>query len=438
MTRSHLIALGVGIALADSSVVTLALPEILRAFDLEIPDVAWVLTSYNLGLAVSAVPAGFVARRRPRPVFALGTLVFAGSSLVCGLASGFGVLVAARSVQAVGAALLICAALALLSELGGSDARAVATWTGAGIFGAAIGPAAGGVLTQAFGWESIFLVQVPLALVPLLALHGVRARPASDRPGRPLVAPNVALVLLSGALTAALFLLVLLLVEGWRLDPAVAGVVVTVIPAGALTASRLGPRVGGPSTRAAMGAILTAGGLTALALLPAAAWGWTVAPQVLVGVGLGLAISALTERALAGRSPLAVHGGWTIAGRHAGVVLGLVLLTPVFTASLDRNEERALRAGAAAVLDSAIPPADKIGLAQDVLAEVAAADRSVPDVTRAFEGTPDDEAYTVLERTLVDQLDRAVTTAFSRPFLLAAGLALLALLPILLGRRMSE
>jgi len=104
--RRALVGLGIGLALADSSVVTLALPDILRQFDVEIPQVAWVLTAYNLGLALAAVPAAYVARRRPRTAFAAGTLVFAAASLACGLAPSFGVLVGARCVQAVGGALL--------------------------------------------------------------------------------------------------------------------------------------------------------------------------------------------------------------------------------------------------------------------------------------------------------------------------------------------
>ena len=143
---------------------------------------------------------------------------------------------------------------------------------------------------------------------------------------------------------------------------------------------------------------------------------------------------AVTERALEGRSPQAVHGGWTIAARHAGVVVGLLLLTPVFTTALDTNEDRALRAGAAAVLDSSIPPLDKLGLAQDVLAIVRASDREVPDVREAFVDRPDDEEYRSLESTLVSELDRAVTAAFARPFLLAALLALAALVPIAWSR----
>ncbi|HKY26001.1 MAG TPA: MFS transporter [Gaiella sp.] len=435
--RRVLIGLGIGLALADSSVVTLALPDILRQFEVEIPQVAWVLTSYNLALAAAAVPAAYAARRRPVPAFAVGTLVFAAASLACGLAPSFGVLVGARCVQALGGALLICAALDLLTETDGSDARAVRTWASAGIAGAALGPAVGGILTETLGWESIFLVQAPLALVTLFACWRLHVRPLVQPAGRPNVPANLALLLVSGALTAALFLLVLLLVDGWRMSAALAGVVVTVMPAAAIATGAVAARFGSLVTRAACGCVLIAGGLTALGVLPGSAWWWTIPPQVLVGAGLGLTVSALTERALQGRSPQAVHGGWTIAARHAGVVVGLLLLTPVFTTALDRNEDRALRAGAAAVIDSSIPPLDKLAVAQDVLAIVRAADREVPDVRRAFDDRPDDEEYRSLEERLVSELDRAVTAAFSRPFLLAALLALAALVPISLARRPS-
>ena len=434
-TRRALVGLGIGLALADSSVVTLALPDILRQFDVEIPQVAWVLTSYNLGLALAAVPAAYAARRRPVPAFVAGTLVFAAASLVCALAPSFGALVGARCVQAVGGALLVCAALDLLTEIEGDDARAVRTWASAGVLGAALGPAVGGILTETLGWESIFFAQAPLALVTLLAVPRLRVRPLVVPAGRPNVPANLALLLVSGALTAALFLLVLLLVDGWRIAPAVAGVIVTVMPVAAIASAALAQQIGNTATRAAAGVILITGGLAALGVLPGSAWWWTLLPQVLVGAGLGLALSALTERALHGRSPQAVHGGWTIAARHAGVVLGLLLLTPVFTSALDRNEERALRAGAAAVLDSSIPSLEKLAVAQDVLAIVRAADREVPDVRQAFADRPDDPEYRTLEERLVSELDRAVTAAFSRPFLLAALLALAALVPIVVSRK---
>jgi MFS family permease len=432
--RSGLLGLAIGLALADSSIVTLALPEILRQFDVEITTVAWVLTSYNLVLALAAVPAAYVARRRPRPVFVGGAIVFALASLACGLAPSFEALVGARCVQAVGGALVVTAALDLLTQASRDDARATRVWVLAGVLGAALGPAAGGILTELLGWESIFLAQVPLALATLLAARSVAARPLPGPAGRPRVAPNIALLLLSGGLVAALFLVVLLLVDGWGMSPAEAGIVVTVLPLAAIVTARLAPRMPtGPGVGA--GILLAGGGLAGLALLPRAGWAWTVAPQLLVGAGIGVALLGLTERALAGRADQVVHGGWTLAARHAGVVVGLLLLAPVLTTALDRNEDDALRAGAASVLDSRIPPLDKLGVAQDVLEQVEAAGvNRRPDLEAAFADRPDTDEYRSLLSTLRNELDRAVTNAFSGPFLVAAALALGALLPIWLGR----
>jgi len=428
--RSRLLGLAIGLALADSSVVTLALPDVLHEFDVGLTTVAWVLTSYNLVLALGAVPAAYVARRRPREAFVVGELLFAGSSLACGLAPSFGVLVGARCFQAAGGALLVTAALDLLLETTGDERRAARIWAASGVAGAALGPAAGGILTELFGWQSIFLAQVPLALAPLAAVRGVTARPLRAPAGRPHLGANAALLLLSGGLVAALFLLVLLLVNGWGMSPAAAGIVVTVMPLAALGAPRLlGPGVT-PVIRSATGVVLVAGGLGALALLPHAGWGWTLPPQLLVGAGIGLALGALTERAVAGRAEQVVHGGWTLAARHGGVVLGLLLLAPIFTSALDRNTTEAERAGTAAVLDSRIPPLDKLKLAQDVLDEVDRADDSVPDVGAVFASRPETSDYRSLQSALQDQLDRAVTDAFSEPFFLAALLALAALIPV--------
>jgi predicted MFS family arabinose efflux permease len=434
--RSALLGLAIGIALADSSIVTLALPDVLREFDVSITTVAWVLTSYNLVLAVLAVPAAYVARRNPAAVFAAGTALFAAASLACGLAPSFEVLLVARSVQAVGGALVITAALDLLSETEESAVRAIRVWVVAGVLGAAVGPAIGGVLTQTLGWEWIFLAQTPLILVPLAALGGFAARPLPAPAGRPRLGANLGLMLLSGGLVAALFLLVLLLVDGWGLPPALAGLVVTVMPLAAIAAGRLGARLGSAVLRTAVGVVLVAGGLAALAVLPDAGWGWTVAPQVLVGAGIGLALAALTEEALLGRPEQVVQGGWTIAFRHAGVVVGLLLLAPVLTTTLERNKDEAVRAGAAAVLDSRIPPLEKLRVAQDVLVQVENAEGELPDVAAAFEDRPDTDEYRSLLAALEDQLERAVTDAFSDPFALAALLALAALVPlaVTLGR----
>jgi len=434
--RTGLLGLAVGLALADSSIVTLALPDVLRDFDVGVTTVAWVLTSFNFVLALVALPAAYVARRRPGQAFVVGTLLFAGASLACGLAPTFEILVGARCAQAVGAALLVTAALALLLAEAESETRAIRTWVAAGVLGAAIGPAAGGILTELLGWESIFLAQVPVALVALLALRGVTASPVRMTAGRPRLRANVALLLLSGSLVGALFLLVLLLVEGWGMSAAVAGLVVTAIPAAAIAAGRLVPRSAGDGLMVACGVVLVAGGLAGLAFLPRAGWAWTIPPQLLLGAGLGVSFAALTERALAARDDKVVHGGWTLASRHAGVVLGLLLLAPLLADALERNREDAVRAATAVVLDSEISALDKLGLAQEILVEVDEAERSgeLPRVEAVFEDRPDDDEHHELATELQDQLDRAVTASFSRPFLLAVALALAALVPLALVR----
>jgi MFS family permease len=430
-----LLGVTVAIVLADSSVVTLALPTILAEYQVEIGTLSWVLTSYNLALALAAVPASFLARRWPAWVFGIGVVAFAAASLACAFASSIDVLIGARAAQGIAGAAVVCAALDLLSEAAGGDAPAARVWALSGIVGAAFGPAAGGFLTQLLGWESIFIVQAPVMLAALAALLGVQAAPLEEPAGRPHIAANLALLTVSGALVASSFLLVILLINGWRLEPLEAGLVVTIMPLAAIAAARLGPRITPQWARAASGAILIAGGSAALGLLPHAGAAWTIAPQLAIGAGLGLALSALTERALAGRSAQAVHGGGTIAARHAGIVLGLLLLTPIFTADLERNEDDALAAGTAVVLDSEISTLEKVGVARDILVAVDEANREVrvPAVSEVIE--EDDDAHRELVSDLQQQLNRAVTNAFSRSFLVAAGLGLLALAPILVSRR---
>ena len=183
--------------------------------------------------------------------------------------------------------------------------------------------------------------------------------------------------MVSAAIAAALFLLVLLLIEGWRLSPIGAAIVVSAMPLAALLGARLGPGVGSERARAAAGAILVAGGLGGLALLPKAEVALTVPPQLLVGVGLALVLSALTETALAGRAPQAIHGGWTISARHAGVAIGLIALTPLFTSDIAQQRDDAIDASTAVVLDSRVEPLLKL--------RARAADRG-PARRRAGEG----------------------------------------------------
>src|SRR5436305_7898224 len=96
-----LLALAVGLVLADSSVVTLALPEILRDFHASVAGVAWVLVAFNLALALAALPGARLARGRARGAFAAAGVAFAAASALCAAAPSLGVLIAARAAQGV-------------------------------------------------------------------------------------------------------------------------------------------------------------------------------------------------------------------------------------------------------------------------------------------------------------------------------------------------
>ena len=441
-----LLAVTVALVLADSAVVTLALPDILRNLDTSVTQVAWVLISFNLVLGLAAVPTAVgLARADPRIFGAVGIAVFAGASAWCAVAQSIEVLIAARCVQALGGALALVGCLELLVAVYG-ERRGIAAWITAGVIGTATGPVAGGLLTQAISWQAIFVVQVPVAALAVPAALAVRAGapPAPDPDGpvrhRPAWRPNLTLALLSAALTAALFLLVLLLVDGWRHSPATAALAVSVVPLAALAARPLARLLRPPAdVEVAVGCFLVAGGLVGLAILPSADLAWTVAPQALVGLGLGLTVDQLTTQAMHLRLPRVEHASWTIGARHLGVVLGLAILTPVFVADLEEAQVPAQEAITSLVLDAPLTAQDKVSLATALGAELSDQQGQVPDLHRAFAAAdlePDARpAAVALERDLDDQLERAVTRAFRDSFLVGAGLALLALLTMVAPRR---
>ena len=429
-----LLALAVGLILSDSSVVTLALPAILRDFDASVNAVAWVLVSFNLALALVAVAAARIARGRAWAAFASALLLFAAACAACAVAPSLGILIAARAAQGLFGAVAVAAALQLLVGTVGRE-RALSTWAAAGVLGAAVGPALGGVLTEWLSWEAMFALQVPVALVALGALAAApgaagaaQAAPVAGQ--RMSLAPLVALALASAALAAALFLLVILLIEGWRQTPATAALTVTVMPIAALVAGAWGRRRTGlvPATA---GTLLVAGGLAALGLMPGAHASWTLAPQLAIGAGLGLALASLIGASVGNAAAIAGPAAWTVAARHAGIVVGLLALTPIFTADLERVRAPAERAGLAHVLDAPLSLPSKIAVARRLDAAIAATEgQQLPDLVAAFRGLDVDAAERValaaLRDDLDEELDRGATQAFSRSFLAAALLALLA------------
>lgn len=435
-----LIAVTVALVLADSAIVTLALPDILLDLDTTVAEVAWVLISFNLVLGLVAVPTAIGFRRaQPRLLGAVGITVFAAASAWCAVAQSIEVLIAARCLQALGGALALVGCLELLVALYG-ERRGIATWISAGVIGTATGPVAGGLFTQAFSWQAIFVVQVPFAVLAVPAALAVRAGPPAPPPAefvrhRPAARPNLTLALLSAALTAALFLLVLLLVNGWSQSPAAAALTVSVVPVAALGARPLVRLLRpSPEVEVGVGCFLVAGGLAGLALLPSAELAWTVAPQALIGLGLGLTVDQLTVRAMHLRLPRVEHASWTISARHLGVVVGLAILTPVFTADLMDAQVPAEQAITALVLDAPLPAEDKVALARALGDELTEQQGEVPDLHEAFTTADISAAFrpaaAALEQDLDAQLERAATHAFRDSFLAGALLALLALLTV--------
>ena len=426
-------ALSVGVVLADSSIVTLALPEILREYDTSVFGVSWVLTAYNIFLAALIIPAARLARERPERVWGGGLIVFGAASLACALSGSIAVLIAARCLQAIGGAAVLAGAIELLARERGSHRAAAGVWAAAGTAGLVLGPAVGGILTEAFSWEAIFVLQVPLVLLVLAARRPERP-PETGPEGSADRRPEVALGLLSAGLTAALFLLVVLLTEGWGLSPLAAALVVSVMPVAAVAAARLRFAEVGLGPPAIAGGIAVAGGLAALGVIPGASADLTIAPQLLIGAGLALAIPALTVAALGSRDPRGSRAAETLAARHGGIVVGILLLTPLLSLQIDSQQDAGRDASSALLLDAPLSAQTKIEAATGVAAVINDADGQLPDLGPAFAmvDAPADEqaALGALEKGIDDQLERAATHAFSLPFLGAALLAALALIPM--------
>lgn len=214
------LAPGIFLTLADATVMSVAVPLIIRRLEGSVISVSWVMNGYNLVLTVLFLTMGRLADRYGhRLLFVLGLALFSAASVGCALAGTVDALIAWRVVQALGAAAVVPTALALLLQAFPEGRQGFA----AGLFGAlssaaaAAGPVLGGVLIQRWGWPAVFWLNVPVgALGVALALALVRRRGASApdaqtpaaRTREPLDWPGVGLV------SAGLFCLTLAIIQG--------------------------------------------------------------------------------------------------------------------------------------------------------------------------------------------------------------------------------
>ncbi|MEV0323891.1 MFS transporter [Streptomyces sp. NPDC050658] len=197
--------LGQFMVLLDNTIVGAALPDMQQRLHTELTGLQWIVDAYVLLVAMLLLSGGVFADRFGRKrVYLTGAAVFTAASLVCALAPSLGWLVAGRVLQGIGAAALSPASLALLAAaypVPQERMKAIGLWAGFSGIGLAAGPVAGGVLTEAFGWPAIFLVNLPIGVILLLV--GLRHLTESRNPSAPAIdVPGTVLsVLAVGALT---------------------------------------------------------------------------------------------------------------------------------------------------------------------------------------------------------------------------------------------
>jgi EmrB/QacA subfamily drug resistance transporter len=191
----------------DVSIVNVALPSIGKDLNFSQENLQWVITAYAIAfggfLLLGGRAADLLGRRR---VFFVGVTVFTLASLVCGLSQSEGMLISARAVQGLGAAIISPAALSIVMtsfEEGPERNKALGIWGALGGSGAAVGVLAGGILTKYLGWEWIFFVNVPVGAL-VLALTP-RIVPESRREGAERHYDALGAVLVSGGLALLVY-----------------------------------------------------------------------------------------------------------------------------------------------------------------------------------------------------------------------------------------
>lgn len=217
LSRRHLqfvqlaASLGFVVVLLDVSVVNVALKALRAEFNASVTGLQWVINAYALVFAALLLSAGALGDRfGAKRVFMGGFAIFTLGSVACGVAPSLGLLIVARAVQGVGAALLVPTSLSVIRHVFLDDearSRAIGWWGAGGGIALAAGPVVGGLLIASLGWRSIFLLNLPIGLVGLWMV-GRYAPPSRRQPERKLdiagqTSGALALACLTFALTQA-------------------------------------------------------------------------------------------------------------------------------------------------------------------------------------------------------------------------------------------
>ncbi len=219
------LSLAIFVSAIDATIVNVALPSIVDDLDASNSDLQWIIDAYLIVLAGFVLFGGGLADRfGRRGIFLTGFAVFGLGSLLASFATSPGILIGTRVLMGLGAALLMPPALSILAVIFPvtERPRAIAIWAGVAGGGIALGPVAGGVLLDRFWWGSVFLVNVPVTVVGIVA--GLVLVPTSRKPGGPRL-DIVGAVLSVGGLAVLLYGVIEGPDHGW-LEPSIVAALV--------------------------------------------------------------------------------------------------------------------------------------------------------------------------------------------------------------------
>lgn len=223
------LCIGLFMILLDGTIVNIAIPNIIRAFDTNLSNVEWVMNAYVLAFAVMLVTFGrfgdLYGRRR---LFVLGMSVFTLASLACGFAPGIYWLIAFRVLQGLGGAALMPQTLSIVASVfpPGKRGAAMGVWGGVSGLATAIGPSLGGLIVDGASWRWIFLINIPIGIVGVLL--ALRIVPESRNPGSVETLDFVGVGLFSAALLCLTFALIEGQNFGWT-SPTILGLFVAAL-----------------------------------------------------------------------------------------------------------------------------------------------------------------------------------------------------------------
>ena len=349
--RSATVALSLAMLLASlgTSIANIALPELAHAFAAPFREVQAVVVVYLAALTVAVIIAGRLGDSRGlKPMLVAGLMLFTIASALCAMAPTLWLLVAARALQGIGAAFLMTLAMALMRQTAGEAhvGRAMGLLGTVSALGTALGPTLGGVLIPFTGWQGIFWVQVPLALVTLLLVVAkLPHEPAKRRlqaPGlwsaldRSLLPMLFANVLVAAVMMTTLVVGPFYLALAAGLGPAAVGLVMAAGPAISIVSGIPSGRLvdhWGSDRVSVVGLSLLALGAVLLAFLPGPAGvaGYLLGILALTpGYQLFQAANNTAALAKVGSEQRGTASGLLSLSRNLGLIAGASLMGAVF------------------------------------------------------------------------------------------------------------